>query len=42
VAVTKVPTPAAASTSATPAGGVVVILGQNEENAFLGNPGVGN
>jgi hypothetical protein len=42
VAVTAQPTPAAASTPAAPAGGVVVILGQNEENAFLGNPGVGN
>jgi polyisoprenyl-teichoic acid--peptidoglycan teichoic acid transferase len=42
VAVTEQPTPAAASTSAAPTGGVVVILGQNEENAFLGNPGVGN
>ncbi|MEO8898263.1 MAG: LCP family protein [Candidatus Dormibacter sp.] len=42
VTVTQQPTPAAGSTSAAAAGGVVVILGQSEENAFLGNPGVGN
>ncbi|MBJ7609797.1 MAG: LCP family protein [Candidatus Dormibacteraeota bacterium] len=33
------PTPSAARSGS---GGVVVILGQDEENAFLGNPGVGN
>lgn len=37
VTVTK-PAPSATA----PNGGVVVILGQSEENAFLGNPGVGN
>jgi hypothetical protein len=42
VTVTHQPTPAAVSTSAAATGGVVVILGQSEENAFLGNPGVGN
>jgi LCP family protein required for cell wall assembly len=51
VTVTTPPTPtastttgtAAAATAAPPAGtgGVVVILGQDEENAFLGQPGVG-
>jgi polyisoprenyl-teichoic acid--peptidoglycan teichoic acid transferase len=41
VAVTEKPV-AAATSAPAPAGGVVVILGQDEENAFLGNPGVGN
>ena len=40
------PPPAGSRAPGTPAattsGGVVVILGQDEENAFLGNPGVGN
>jgi hypothetical protein len=44
VAVTQQPTPAAATGAPAPAasGGIVVILGQDEEKAFLGNPGVGN
>ena len=41
VAVTEKPV-AAATSAPAPAGGVVVILGQDEENSFLGNPGVGN
>jgi polyisoprenyl-teichoic acid--peptidoglycan teichoic acid transferase len=39
------PGPSAASSVASPApagGGIVVILGQDEEKAFLGDPGVGN
>lgn len=48
VTVTAQPTPGAtvpaqnSAASPAPTTGVVVILGQNEENAFLGNPGVGN
>jgi LCP family protein required for cell wall assembly len=34
--------PAAPPASAAPAGGVQVILGSTEENAFLSNPGVGS
>jgi LCP family protein required for cell wall assembly len=49
VSVTTVPppTPAPASSgaavpTATPAGGITVVLGSAEEQAFLGDPGVGN
>ena len=49
VTVTQPPSPSAVAASGgaatatpTPGPGVIVILGQDEENAFLGNPGVGN
>lgn len=50
VTVTKPPSPSATTAGRTPAsaspvaadGGVVVILGQDEENAFLDKPGVGS
>ena len=36
------PTPGPAGTAAAAPGGITVILGSGEENAFLGNPGVGD
>lgn len=43
---TPVPTAIGAAvssaTTVTPVGGVTVVLGSAEENAFLGNPGIGN
>jgi hypothetical protein len=42
VAVTHPPAPSGASAAPAPSGGVVVILGQDEEHAFLDNAGVGN
>ena len=48
VSVTTEPAPTAAATTppatpaAAPAGGVTVILGSAEEQAFLGDPGVGH
>jgi hypothetical protein len=47
VTIVPPPTPAPASSgaaapAATPAGGITVVLGSAEEQAFLGDPGVGN
>ncbi|HEY7927628.1 MAG TPA: LCP family protein [Candidatus Dormibacteraeota bacterium] len=42
VAVTRPPAQSTATPAPARVAGVVVILGQDEENAFLGNPGAGN